>query len=251
MPELNHFAIAAGMGAVLGPPVPVQHGLLGSAALAATMALSMKRRAYFTPLNKPKPIRRMPRAKPSDVRDLWRYAVASEMAARVMFFQYGASVDTTLAHSKLVAEFDKLASSITPGFSSFQYRWAALNMRKKGANVKLQPDELERLEWSKSLRFDTSSLPSEDGVYTLFERETCLFVAGTEDIEESVQSHKRIAEVPLFQSELWQPNPATLSWRYSVMPDADSDYRFGVVRSLVGRWEPIFNIPRGKHQKAA
>jgi hypothetical protein len=30
------------------------------------------------------------------------------------------------------------------------------------------------------------------------------------------------------------------------MPNTNSDFRFGVVRSLVGQWEPIFNIPRGK-----
>jgi hypothetical protein len=35
------------------------------------------------------------------------------------------------------------------------------------------------------------------------------------------------------------------------MPDSHSDYRFGVVRSLVGRWTPVFNIPRGKPAKKA
>jgi hypothetical protein len=186
------------------------------------------------------------KSKRSIVPDQWRYAVASEIAARVMFYRYGASVDTTLAHPELVKEFDKLASSITPGFSSFEYRWAALNMRKKGANVKLKPAAIDQLEWSRHIRFDASSLPSEEGVYTLFENQTCLFVAGTEDIEESIQGQKRIAEVPLFQPELWQPNPQRLSWQYVRMPDSNSDYRFGVVRSLVGLWEPIFNIPRGK-----
>jgi hypothetical protein len=185
------------------------------------------------------------KSKRSVVPEQWRYAVASEVAARVMHYRYGASVDTTLAHPMLVKEFDHLAESITPGFAPFEYRWAALNMRKKGANVKLQPAEIARLEWSGDIEFHAESLPADEGVYTLFERETCLFVAGTEDIRESVENQRRIAEVPLFDDE-WQPDPNDLNWRYVEMPDTNSDYRFGVVRALVGRWKPIFNIPRGK-----
>jgi len=107
------------------------------------------------------------------------------------------------------------------------------------------------LEWSKKIRFNAPGLPSDEGVYTLFEDKTCLFVAGTEDIEGSVASQRRIAEVKLFEPELWQPNPERMSWQYVRMPDSNSDYRFGVVRSLIGRWEPIFNIPRGRDRKAA
>jgi len=186
------------------------------------------------------------KSKRSIVPDQWRYAVASEIAARVMYYRSGASVDTTLAHPTLVKEFDKLAKGITPGYSSFEYRWAALNMRKKGANSKIQPKEIDELEWSKHIKFNASPLPSAEGVYTLFENETCLYVAGTENIGESISEQRRIAEVPLFEPELWQPNPARLSWQYVTMPDSPSDYRFGVVRSLVGRWMPIFNIPRGR-----
>jgi hypothetical protein len=313
MAELNHFAIAAGMGATLGPRVPVHHGQIGSAELAATLSgLLERRKQYVESLSAHDDVSRKyekaviqayglvrqgyssdrvladpqinaayikacrdlgldddtfhlnlaliglrkhnklkAKSLRSRVPDLWRYAVASEIAARAIFYQYGASVDTLLAHPKLAREFDALAGSITPGFSSFQYRWAALNVRKKGANVKLTPKELERLEWSGDLRFDVRSLPAEEGVYTLFERNTCLFVAGTEDIDQSIQSQKRIAEVPLFEPGLWRPDPAHLSWRYVSLPDTESDYRFGVVRAVVGRWSPVFNIPRGNRKQAA
>lgn len=186
------------------------------------------------------------------VSEQWRYAVASEIAARVVHYRRGVSVDTMLAHPVLVAEFDDLAKKITPGFSSFEYRWAALNLRKKGASVKVTERALNELAWQRNVKFHaTAQLPNEEGVYSLFERETCLFVAGTEDIHESIESQRRIAEVPIFQPELWQPKPERLTWQYVRMPDTGSDYRFGVVRSLVGRWQPIFNIPRGKDRKAA
>jgi len=207
MAELNHFAIAAGMGATLGPRVPVHHGQIGSAELAATLSgLLERRKQYVESLSAHDDVSRKyekaviqayglvrqgyssdrvladpqinaayikacrdlgldddtfhlnlaliglrkhnklkAKSLRSRVPDLWRYAVASEIAARAIFYQYGASVDTLLAHPKLAREFDALAGSITPGFSSFQYRWAALNVRKKGANVKLTPKELERI----------------------------------------------------------------------------------------------------------
>lgn len=183
----------------------------------------------------------------SVVPDVWRVAVASEMAARAMYFRHDVSVDTTLAHPDLVAEFERIASSVSPGFSALQYRWAALNVRKKGSNCKVKPKEIDDLEWSNRVRFDAvSNLPSDEGVYTLFERDTCLFVAGTEDIRESIEAQQTIAKTQLFEAGLWHPNPVLLGWQYVGLPDSHSDYRFGIVRSLVRRWQPIFNIPRGK-----
>jgi hypothetical protein len=45
MVELNHFAIAAEMGATHGPHVGVHHGQIGSSELAATISGLMSRRS--------------------------------------------------------------------------------------------------------------------------------------------------------------------------------------------------------------
>jgi len=159
----------------------------------------------------------------SVVPDQGRYAVASEIAARVMFYRRGASVDTTLAHPELVQEFDRLASSITPGFSSFEYRWAALNMRKKGASERVRREKLHELHWSKNIRFDAPpQLPQDQGIYALREDKTWLFVAGTENIRESVSGQQRIAEVQLFEPEVWRPDPRRLFWQYVRTPELGS-----------------------------
>lgn len=186
------------------------------------------------------------KSKRSTVAEQWRYAVASEISARVIFYRYRASVDTMLAHPKLVDEFDKLASSMAPGYSPFEYRWAALNVRKKGSNIKLSQSVMGDMKWTTHVKFNAASLPTDAGVYTLFDRAACLFVAGTEDIENGIRSQKRIAEVPLFEPELWRPDPERMFWQYVRLPKSTADYRFGVVRSLVGSWEPVFNIPRGR-----
>jgi hypothetical protein len=156
-------------------------------------------------------------------------------------------VDTTLAHPDLVAKFERIARTITPGYSSFQYRWAALNVRKKGASAKITRRDIRELQWTVGVPFAAAGrLPAEEGVYSLFERDICLFVAGTENLRESVQDQQTITHAELFEPELWRPNPARLSWRYVPMPASNSDYRFGIVRSMVKEWQPVFNIPRGK-----
>jgi hypothetical protein len=164
-----------------------------------------------------------------------------------MYYGRHVTVDTTLAHPDLVREFDRIARAITPGFSLFEYRWAALNMRKKGSNAKIKPKEIDALKWSADIPFKSAEkIPMDQGVYSLFESGVCLFVAGTENLRESVNGHQTITQAQVFEPELWRPNPERLAWQYVRMPGSQSDYRFGVVRSLVKRWQPIFNISRGK-----
>ncbi|HET6248174.1 MAG TPA: hypothetical protein VFE47_10795 [Tepidisphaeraceae bacterium] len=189
---------------------------------------------------------KLQQSKRSIVPEQWRYAIASEIAARVMHFRYGTSVDTTLAHPTLVAEFDALAAKIVPGFSPFEYRWAALNVRKKGASAKIAKGVIGKLDWNGPINFGaTTKMPEEAGVYSLFEGDTCLFVAGSEDIRQSVESQQTIAYPNLFD-DLWRPKPQRLNWQCVTLPESTSDYRFGVVRTLVGERQPVFNIPRGK-----
>jgi len=187
------------------------------------------------------------RSERSVIPDQWRVAVASEMAARAMYYRHDVSVDTMLAHPELVAEFDRMAASITPGFSPLQYRWAALNVRKKGSRSKVEARVIDKLEWSNRLSFDAvSNVPSDEGVYTLFDRDMRLFVAGTQDLRESIEGQQTIAHTQFFEADLWRPNPQGMVWQYVRLPDSNSDFRFGIVRALVGKWNPIFNIPRGK-----
>lgn len=52
MAELNHFAISAALGSMLGPRVPVHPGQIGSSELSATVAgLLASRKGYIDDLN--------------------------------------------------------------------------------------------------------------------------------------------------------------------------------------------------------
>jgi len=176
----------------------------------------------------------------------WRYAYASELAARSIFYRFGATVDRIICHPSLVKEFDQLARSLAPGYSAFEYRWAALNIRKKGASVPsqwhLSPG---KVHWSEPLAFDASNtVPEQKGIYVLNEEATALYVANTEDLHSSVQSQHSLVEVPLLEPDLWHPDPKKLFWRYVSLPEFPSVARYGLVNQLVGSLNPIFNIPR-------
>lgn len=81
-------------------------------------------------------------AKRTSVEDQDSYRFASEIAARFMERKHGLSLDMILCDSELAAQFDELAQRIAPGFTSLQYRYAALNLRKV---KKLQPELVARV----------------------------------------------------------------------------------------------------------
>ncbi len=58
------------------------------------------------------------------------FLFAGEMAWRKVSDDRKCSLDDILCDPTLAARFDRLARDIAPGFSSFEYRWAALSVRK-------------------------------------------------------------------------------------------------------------------------
>jgi site-specific DNA-methyltransferase (adenine-specific) len=53
------------------------------------------------------------------------------MSARYLERRRGVSLDDLICDPDIAAEFDKLASELAPGFTSLEYRWAALALRKR------------------------------------------------------------------------------------------------------------------------
>jgi hypothetical protein len=74
------------------------------------------------------------------------FSFASEVALWQLNVEYGTTLDDILCDPNLAARFDELAESFSPGFSSFQYRWAALALRKRAKDArKLAKDHFQ--EW--------------------------------------------------------------------------------------------------------
>jgi hypothetical protein len=186
-------------------------------------------------------------SKRSVVPGQWRYSFASEISARILFYRCGVSVDRLICHPQLVREFDRLARQLAPGFSSFQYRWAALNLRKKGASVKrAQHIDREDVRWSESVRFRaTQRVPQTKGIYSLLEDSAVLYVASSENLHLSVESQAHFTDISFGDSNLWHPDPRRLFWRFAEIK-APATARQELVNELIEEMVPVFNIPRRK-----
>src|SRR5262245_19727441 len=63
------------------------------------------------------------KSKRAQVGNQEEYRFASEIAARFLERKYQISLDQVLCDPVRVAQFDEVASRISPGFTPFQYRW--------------------------------------------------------------------------------------------------------------------------------
>ena len=64
------------------------------------------------------------------------YSFASEIAMQLVSLDCGLALDDFLCSPKLAAEFDAIAAEFAPGFSPFEYRWAAMSIRKRATQSK-------------------------------------------------------------------------------------------------------------------
>jgi hypothetical protein len=92
-----------------------------------------------------------------------RYSFASEIALQQISVEFGTTLDELLCDPRLAAHFDELAKSLSPGFSSFQYRWAALTIRKRAKRIK----ELARSRYGDWLK---RRVPGYDQIETAFSK---------------------------------------------------------------------------------
>lgn len=80
------------------------------------------------------------------------YSFAGEIAMQLVGLNYGLALDDLLCSPKAAAEFDRVAAQFAPGFSPFEYRWAALAIRKRAYRAK-------SLAKSRFLEWLTKDLP--------------------------------------------------------------------------------------------
>lgn len=111
------------------------------------------------------------------------YLFASEIALQeLLVTDQAASLDEILCDPFLAAEFDKMAQRYAPGYSSLQYRWAALQLRKQAKLARSRSTALippSRLGKTIPLDdLDVRSMPEKPGVYLLSEGSSKRLYAG-------------------------------------------------------------------------
>ncbi len=145
-------------------------------------------------LRKGSQLKGLPRSKKTTFKEEEEYRFASEIAARHLERQEGASLDAIICDPSLVVKFDQLAAHLAPGFTPFQYRWAALNLRK-GSNLK--PELLSRVVPSETTSLgpvsdlDLASVSTKQGMYIFYDpkSKTTLYVGEALNLRVRLEKH--------------------------------------------------------------
>lgn len=202
---------------------------------------------YLLQLRKTSKLTGLGRSRSTHVINQSEFAFASEIAARAVYFEKGLSVDAMLCHPKIAEQFDAIAAEITPGYSPFEYRWAALNVRKRGGGAPSQGVAPTDLDWHEKIKVvSEQELPDEPGLFALQEDHATLYVGQTSNLEHTHESNLRLVTQRVFDPSLWQPDPNRVFLTYVPTPDLAESDQAAIVNRLVAETSPIFNIPRAK-----
>lgn len=98
---------------------------------------------------------------------------AAEIALRRMLDVGYSGLDAILCDPWSASQFDYIASTIAPGFTAFQYRWAALHLRKEAAQrrplARQALAEIERFEFVEPVPIDRLDLPQLGSIGLVYE----------------------------------------------------------------------------------
>jgi hypothetical protein len=177
--------------------------------------------------------------------DYEEFAFASEFAATELRYKTGATIDDILCEPGLASQFDSIARKLAPGFSSFEYRWAILSIRKAGRHEKL-PSSFQMPEFTGRFRLVIDALeqiPETSGVYLLYEKQKLLYVRSTEHLRHGVELHRNPQLLGAMAEKLWKPNPEDFIVSYTVLLLKKTLLQ-ALEKKIVEEIKPIFNVPR-------
>lgn len=133
------------------------------------------------------------------------YSYASEIALQLLGLDYGISLDEILCSPELAATFDRLAGGFAAEeHTPFEYRWAAMAIRKRAKKSKRLAEERfpewlnKRLPRRTALDRCTSQKYEHAGVFLLLDRDKPLYVGETFSVRrriEKILSTQRLMEL--------------------------------------------------------
>jgi site-specific DNA-methyltransferase (adenine-specific) len=180
--------------------------------------------------------------------DLDEYQFASEIAARFLEHRSQVTLDQILCDPVLAEEFDKLATKITPGFTSLQYRWAALNLRKL---KRLRPELLSHVVVPTSVQvsrideLDLEKLPAEQGIYIFFSSKETLYVGECENFRVRIKKHLDHSDIRAVAHHFWQHGTGEVLLELRALPKSTSTrVRRALEAELIASRRATFNIKR-------
>jgi DNA modification methylase len=116
------------------------------------------------------------------------FLFASEIAWREMS-DLG-TLDDILCDPELALQFDDRAEALAPGFSSLQYRWGALTLRKRSATARVRSESFKELSlaaFESTERLgswkNAKNISPSPGLYLITGRSQEIYVGGTLDLK--------------------------------------------------------------------
>jgi site-specific DNA-methyltransferase (adenine-specific) len=165
------------------------------------------------------------------------YSHASEIAMHLMSLNHACSLDDVLCSPRAALDFDQLASEFAPGFSPFEYRWAALSIRKRATQSKMLAREQfsewltrRKLPGSVPLSRFSAGRYEQPGVYILASGDERLYVGETLNLRTRI-------ERTLSSSQWARLNPQSVI----VLEQVDRLRQHGLQSALISRTRPLLN----------
>lgn len=170
--------------------------------------------------------------------DMDPYSDGSEAAMRLVGIDYGMTLDEMLCSPQAASEFDQLAGMFSPGYSSFEYRWAALALRKRAGTRRYRTIASDQQEyWSQQrkpnrLAIEKCLSAKYDcpGVYVVLFEDSVLYVGETRSIRDRVER--------LLSTEAWTnfAPTAVRVWHLD-----SEQQQFGLRSFLINQDTPLLN----------
>jgi len=177
-----------------------------------------------------------------------QYRFAAEIAARFLERRDGISLDGIMCDSDLAVEFDTIAKKLAPGFSSVEYRWAALNLRK---TRKLRPELLGRVVPAETVasyevsRLDLKQIPVRSGLYVFYTYDRVLYVGEAENLQNRIRKHLDHSDNKELARWLWEQDSPNLHLEIHVFPSTVvTRVRRALETEMIRSRNPVFNIVR-------
>jgi site-specific DNA-methyltransferase (adenine-specific) len=189
-----------------------------------------------------------PRSKQTRFPDIDEYRFAAEIAVRFLERRDEISLDRIICDPEKAAEFDEIAHRIIPGYSSLQYRWAALGLRKA---KKLEPELVGRIAPPVdviNIAIDDvvpAQLPVSQGLYLFIAADQLLYVGETENLRKRLKKHLEHSDNKGLARWIWEFGTENLHLEMQILEaNTETRVRRALELELIRSRQPIFNVKR-------
>lgn len=189
-----------------------------------------------------------PRSRRTSFANEDEYRFASELAVRYLERRDQVSLDQILCDPEKSVEFDELAIALAPGYSSLQYRWAALNLRKaRKIPPELGTKLIQRLNLVRvrCTELELNTIPTKQGLYLFLTSIDVKYIGETSNLRKRLGKHLDHSDNRELARWLWDFGQHDLFLEYQVLPAETSVIvRKGMEAELIRSHQPIFNVQR-------